>query len=167
MQIFDPKFKENKKQYIFQALIVVIIVFILLLSADSISEMTIIASLGASTYTAFSFPNKRSTLPRNMIGGYAIGIIVGIAFHYVNTYLDTTFLSFFGKPSYMLTCALAVGIVMFIMNVTNCEHPPAAGIAMSLIVDENKWMTSLIAFISIIIISTAKTIMKKWLKDLL
>lgn len=167
MQILNNGFKNNKKQYILQTLIVTLIVFILLLVADSLSEMTVIASLGGSALTAFSFPSKINSKPRYMVGGYIIGIIAGITFHYCNAYLDISAGNIFGKPTYIFTCAFVVGITMFVMVVTNCAHPPAAGIAMSLVLDEHIWMTAFIAFISIIVISGAQQLLKKYLKDLM
>jgi CBS-domain-containing membrane protein len=46
--------------------------------------------------------------------------------------------------------AIAVGLSIFIMTITNTEHAPAAGIALGLVI--NQWNVTSIAFIIIVML---------------
>lgn len=167
MRLIDPKFKKNMLQYILQCIFAMIIIFILLFIIDTISNMTVIASLGASTFIALTMPHTNSSRSRYLIGGYAIGIICGVLMSYINSGLILINVNVLGRSPHIITCALAVGLAIFLMTATNLEHPPAAALAMGLVVDTNVLITAFAAFISIIIISCIKTLLIKWLKNLL
>jgi CBS-domain-containing membrane protein len=63
--------------------------------------------------------------------------------------------------------AIAVGISIFIMAVTNTEHPPAAGISLGLVI--NPWSLVTIIFIlcAIIWLAVIRKILKPYLMDLI
>jgi CBS-domain-containing membrane protein len=91
-----------------------------------------------------------SSDPRRLIGGYAVGLIVGFIFYIIsaselgrNSIGNTT-------TSFILFGSIAVGVAIFIMSVTNTEHPPSAGIALGLVI--YKWDYVTIIFISIAIL---------------
>lgn len=167
MRLFDPKFKNNIRRYVLQCVLAMLIIFIVLFITDTIFNMTVVASLGASTFIALTMPHTNSSRPRYLIGGYVIGILCGILMNYVTFRLTSTGLTVFEHSPHIITCALAVGLAILLMTACNFEHPPAAALAMGLVLDANVLITSFAAFISIIIISLIKILLKKWLKDLL
>jgi len=136
VKLIDEKFKKHKARYMLQCGLTTVCVLILLLLMDVISDRVIVASLGASSFIAFTMPHAHTSSPRFLIAGYVIGILsawicsslfyllVGnqqfIAFH-ISCHI------FFG--------ALAVGLSVFLMVVTNSEHPPAAALALGLVMD--------------------------------
>ena len=167
MRLFDPKFKENVLRYVLQCVLAMIIIFVVLLFDDTVSGMTIVASLGASTFIALTMPHTNAARPRYLIGGYAIGALCGILMHYVYQYLLYLNMDILGHSPHIVPCAVAVGLAMFLMVVTNAEHPPAAALSMGLVLQPNVLLTALIALISVSIISVVKTLMGKWLENLL
>ena len=167
MRIFDSKFKGNVLRYILQCLIAMIMVFVVLFLDDTVFSMTIIASLGASTFIALTMPHTNAARPRYLIGGYIVGAACGIFMNQVCNYLVSIDVRLLGHPPYILSCAIAVGLAMFIMVITNSEHPPAAALSMGLVLQSNVLITAAIAIASIIIVSAIKTLMGKWLKNLL
>ena len=117
---------------------------------DVLFETAIIAALGASAFIVFTMPKTYSSDPRRLIGGYLVGISVGVVLYFVSKAefskdlfsSDTTPLIVFG--------AISVGIAIFIMAITNTEHAPAAGIALGLVI--NEWTNTTLIFILVAII---------------
>ena len=75
--LIDPKFQENRSRYVFQCLLVCCTMLGVLLFLDSVYQTVLIAALGASSMIAFSAPSMRAARPRCLIGGYAVGVVVG------------------------------------------------------------------------------------------
>ncbi len=94
-----------------------------------------IASLAASAFIAFSFPKADSAAPRHMIGGYVLGVVCGglcgLVLH--------TLLGYDNHESLVavLFCALAVLLCTFGMIVLNCQHPPAAALTISMVLERD------------------------------
>ncbi len=69
--------RENFKRYTLQCGLAGVVVLILLLVLDAVTQTVLIAALGASAFIAFAVPRSLHSGLRHMIGGYAIGIIAG------------------------------------------------------------------------------------------
>ena len=160
MKYIDSNFLKDKKSYIVQTLLATAVVFIVLLLLDTMSDSTVIASIGASSFIAFTMPHYRVSRPRYMIGGYVVAVIVGFAVYLLQ-----------GIPSFSvphaLLGALAVGLSIFIMVVTNTEHPPAAGLALGFVLNQFTPWVVFVVMTGIIAISALKTLLKPYMKDLL
>ncbi|KAJ1812458.1 hypothetical protein LPJ56_003858 [Coemansia sp. RSA 2599] len=80
-----------------------------------------IAPTGASAVLLFAVPSSPLAQPRNVILGHVISAQMGVfmykAFEHVETSLE------------WLPGALAVGLAIFFMGLTNCYHPPAGATA--------------------------------------
>lgn len=77
----------------------------------------LIGSFGASTVLLFSTPDSALTQPRNLIGGHVISACVA-----------TVLVALFGSGP--LIMALAVGLAIFLMNLTHTTHPPGGATAL-------------------------------------
>ncbi|HEX9758028.1 MAG TPA: HPP family protein [Nitrospiria bacterium] len=133
MEIFDEKFKSNKISYVLQCLLASSTVFIILLVLDAKNNAVVISALGASSFIAFTMPERVSSRPRYLIGGYMEGIISGGVIHALLPFISGIFSS--GILNYAFFGALAVGLSIFLMVVIQTEHPPAAGLALALIIN--------------------------------
>ena len=167
MKILDQKFKDNKARYVLQCTLATLSVLIVLLILDTISDAAIIAALGASSFIAFTMPDARVSKPRFMIGGYLVGIAAG-GLSYTLSLLPPLIQS----PAVPeIPCiafgALAVGLAIFVMVITDTEHPPAAGVALGLVLDGFSHMAAVVALIGIISLSVIKAVLGPVLKDLL
>lgn len=84
------------------------------------------ASLGPSSYLAFSMPYARPSRIKNTIGGHAIGAFVGwFVATYVTgpvTFKPTTTLS--AALTVATACFLTIGISNLLMILTDTDHPP-------------------------------------------
>ncbi len=84
MRFFDKKFRKNVHRYIFQCVLATLTVLAVLVFLNVLTETAIIAALGASAFIVFTMPNTYSSDPRRLIGGYIVGIIVGIICNYIS-----------------------------------------------------------------------------------
>ncbi len=168
MKLFDEKFLEDKTRYVLQCILATLAIFWVLFFLDIISDGIVIASLGASSFIAFTMPKTQSSKPRFLIGGYCVGIFTGSIFHFIqyvvyNIYrLDITQQSLgavFG--------ALTIGTAIFLMVITNTEHPPAAALALSTAIGNFNIYNILVALIGIITLCVIKGILGRYLKNLL
>lgn len=69
--------REDFKRYALQCGLAGLVVLVLLLVLDAVTQTVLIAALGASTFIAFAVPRSKHSGPRHMIGGYAVGIFAG------------------------------------------------------------------------------------------
>ncbi len=167
MKMFDEKFRSNKVRYILQCILATLSVLIVLLSLDAISNAAIIAALGASSFIAFTMPEAQVSRPRFLIGGYLVGIAVGYLCHYLSLVLLLTGLPIIQESSYIVSGAISVGLSIFVMVITNTEHPPAASLALGLVLHESNYTTVGIILIGIISLSVIKELLRPMLKNLL
>lgn len=149
----------NITRKVIQSVLATTIIFILLLFIQTVSNLTVIASLGASAFITFTVPHKKAAEPRYLIGGYMVGIVCGVLMHYAN-------FTGAGMPTPVIACALAFGLAMFLMIVLRVEHPPAAALALGLVVEDRVLLTAFLALACVGFISLLKTALKRWLIDL-
>lgn len=165
--IFDQKFRYNKLRYVGQCSLAALSIFIILLVFNAFSNAAIVAALGASSFIIFGMPHRNSSKPRFLIGGYIVGIVVGLLFSFLKTLPFITALPFVASFGYAIFGALGVGLSIFLMSITDTEHPPAAGIALGLVLQEPDFKIVALILAGIILLSLIKKWMKPHLKDLL
>ncbi len=167
MRLFDRKFRKNVHRYVFQCVLATLTILAILFFLDVLTETAIIAALGASAFVVFAIPTSYSSDPRRLIGGYVVGIIIGIICFYISINFPTS--NFFNNTEMSLIVfgAVAVGLSIFIMAVTNTEHPPAAGIALGLVINKWGWMTIVFILCAIIWLAVVRKVLKPHLMDLI
>jgi len=155
MRLIDGKIRKHLFNYIFQCFIATGILLIALFFLNVLTETALIASLGATSFIIFAMPKTYASSPRRLIGGYSIGIIIGILCYYLGNLLHSVSLvpSFMNHESPIVFAALAVGFSIFLMTITNTEHAPAAGIALGLVI--NQWDFTSISFIILVMLLMA------------
>ena len=166
MRIFDLKFRRHKKEYILQSLMATAAAFVVLILLDVASNAAIIAALGSSAFIAFTMPTKNVSSPRMLIGGYLVAIAVGCLCYYLSILPALQNIEFIAKNSFVIFCSLSVGLSVFLMVLTNTEHPPAAGLAMGLFLNKCEVRSILVVTIGIICFVIIKTLLRPVLKDL-
>lgn len=154
----------NFKRYGLQCGAAGIVVLILLLVLDAVTQTVLIASLGASAFIAFAVPRSLHSGPRHLIGGYLVGIISGVIMSSLYSLAgvegawDHAIMIIFG--------ALAISLAMFTMVVTRSEHPPAAALALGLVLNEWDLMTLAVVLVGVIGLSVIKQMVLPMLMDL-
>jgi len=152
----DKKFKAHWRNYIFQSLLATLVIFIVLLVLPLRYAVTI-ASIGSTAFIVFAMPRHSIARSNKIIGGYLIGILSGSVFALIPT---TAII----HPA--LGYSLAVGLSIFLMVITDTEHPPASGVALGIAIGGFSVYVVLAAMISAVILSAVHYLMGKRLKDL-
>jgi CBS-domain-containing membrane protein len=141
-------------------------ILLVLLVLDTISNTVIIAALGASLFVAFTMPKARTSKARYLIGGYLVGIVSGVACYLLSRLPFFAQVPVIGTRLDVVFGALSVGLAMFVMVVTNTEHPPAAGLALSFALNEWNVLTIVVVVVGIVSLSIIKKLLEPVLVDL-
>lgn len=153
------------RRYALQCGLAGMVVLVLLLVLDAVTQTVLIASLGASAFIAFAVPRSLHSGPRHLIGGYLVGILAGAAMATLNHWitapggLDHAVMIIFG--------ALAISLAMFMMVVTRTEHPPAAALALGLVLNEWNLVTLAVVLTGVVVLSVVKRLVLPVLMDLI
>ena len=66
----------------------------------------------------------------------------------------------------IIACSLAVGASLFIMVVTNTEHPPAAGVAVGTAIADFQVEVMVTVVLGATLLALGRYVLRKWLKSL-
>lgn len=166
MYLIDRKLKHNLRRYIFQCAMAAIAILVVLIILDVFCNSAIIATLGATVFIVFTMPKSRPSHPRPLIGGYTVGVVVGLLFYYIGNYKFVPSLFWNLEISYIIFGSLALGAAVFLMTITYTEHPPAAGIPIALIFSKWDYLTIIFILSAAIILFIIKSLLKPILVDL-
>lgn len=121
--LIDAKFVPLWRTYLFQVTLAAVYLAVALVVVRSIGSMVVVTGIGASTFLVFCVPRSPMAQARNVFGGHFVAVVV--------TLVLSPLLAEAGSGLMRdLAAALAVGIAMLAMVVTNTEHAPAAGTAL-------------------------------------
>jgi CBS-domain-containing membrane protein len=128
--VMDVKLRERGMwaHYLFQSLLATLSIFLVLLVLQ-LATPVIVAALGATAFVCYAMPKNVTAQPRNVIGGHFVGVISGGACALLFIY--------FGDNSefiHIIFASISVGVAIFIMVVTDTEHPPGCSTALGLVV---------------------------------
>jgi CBS-domain-containing membrane protein len=122
-------------------------VLAILFVLDALSDTATVATLGASAFVAFVTPESRFSQPRYLIGGYLAGVISGCLCYSLSGLPTIAQIAVVEKWSHVIFGAIAVGMAILLMLATGTEHPPAAGLALGLVL--NGWdYTTVVAIVA-------------------
>lgn len=138
----QPKLWPRWLRCVVQSLLVAVFMLVAFAAVYRFHSRLCVASLAASAVIAFGFPNAQSARVRFLLGGYACGITAGLA-------------AWFGlwrlmpegsavQPVWqILFSVLGVTLVALAMFGLNLQHPPAAALALGIVVEQNPlWMVA-------------------------
>lgn len=157
---------DDLKRYALQCGLAGVTVLVLLLVLDAVTQTVLIAALGASSFIAFAVPRSLHSGPRHMIGGYVVGMAAGCFMDIANTALGVS------SPTVAHAVLVAFGatataLAMFLMVVTRTEHPPAAALALGLVLNEWDLLTLGVVLAGIVALSLVKRLVLPMLLDLI
>ena len=152
-------------RYALQCVLAGLVVLVLLLVLDAVTQTVLIAALGASAFIAFAVPRSLHSGPRHMIGGYLVGILAGSSMATLNTLIDVSANA--DHAVMVIFGAIAISLAMFTMVVTRTEHPPAAALALGLVLNEWSLLTLFVVLSGVIALSIIKQLVLPALLDLI
>ena len=160
-RFLDKNFRVCWPRYLLQCGIATAVIFLVLTLLDGVRQTVLIAAFGSSAFVAFSMPHTESARPRFLIGGYCVGTSMGCLFSVLGD------LSLLAALPLIALGALAVGASIFVMVVTNTEHPPAAGLALGFVINPWDGESVFVVIAGIVAISLTKEIIKSRLINLI
>ncbi len=166
MRLTDAKLRRHVGTYIFQCSLATLAVTLVLLLLNAAQQTAIIASIGASAFIVFTAPNAFSAKTRALIGGYAIGMLIGIGCSTIALHLGTRGTSQWG-PILIIMGAVSVGLSTFIMVVTDTEHPPAAGLALAFVLNTWNFRTLLVVIMAPVVLALVKYLFRERIRNLI
>ena len=158
--------RKDFKRYALQCGLAGFVVLLLLLILDAVTQTVLIAALGASAFIAFAVPRSPHSGPRNMVGGYAIGIVAGCLMATLESAMNVQGAGA-AHAVMVIFGAMAISLAMFTMVVTRTEHPPAAALALGLVLNEWNLLTLAVVMAGIVALSLIKRLVLPMLLDLI
>lgn len=163
--MLDPQFKKNPRPYIVQSLLALAVFFLVLLFVEKVTQVVIVAALGASTFIIFSMPHSITAQPRRLIGGHVVGLVSGSVCHFI--FVDQLAVVLGDRTMLAaLTIAMAIALSMFLMAVTNTEHPPAAATSIGLLTAGLSWAPILFVLMFAGLLAIIHYVLRRYLVDL-
>jgi CBS-domain-containing membrane protein len=147
------KFRKLWKYYFLQSILATALFSILVIVLGR-EKMVLISTMGATTFIVFAMPNTIPAKRRNVVGGHLIGLASGAIFYFI------TLPYFLGYP-------LAVGVAIFFMVALDVEHPPAAGTALAVVINEVSCDAFVTIMLSAVILSQFRHYLRMHIKNLL
>ncbi len=146
------KFKQQWRNYLWQSLLVVFVLFVIVLALGK-EKIVTISSMGATAFIIFAMPKTVSAKTRNVVCGHLVGLACGAIFYFI-------------ALPYWAEYPLVVGLAMLLMVVFDVEHPPAAGTALAVVMSEISLDAFITIMLSAVILTQCRYYLKKYLKDL-
>jgi len=146
------KFKNLWKYYLLQSALATAVFSVLVITLGK-ENIVLISTMGATAFIVFAMPTTVFAKRKNVIGGHMVGLASGAIFYF------TALPYYFEYP-------LAVGITIFLMVALDVEHPPAAGTALAVVINEITCNTFVTIMISAVVLSQWRYYLRHYLKDL-
>lgn len=164
----------NKRHMVFQvaaamAFMTLVLIMMSMASNSQVSWAIGAGSLGSSTFIVFTLPKSLSARPKNVVGGYIVAIVVGML---VNTILSAAFdavsrhIGMNNQHVFWVVSSISIGLAMVAMILFDCQHPPAAGVALVLVLDIQEYYTLAVIMITAIMLALIRHYAKPYLINL-
>ena len=165
--LFDKNLKPKMKNYLFQCGLAILSLIVILMVQSALFSEAIVVSVASAAFTIFVFPDSIASTPRRVIGGQIVAILAGAMFFAILNIpaLESAAETMTLLPS--VAAALAVGLSILIMVATNTEHPPAAGVALGIVIDPWQWSAIAFVLIGALALSVIRVILKPKMINLL
>lgn len=174
MKLFHKRTRNENLHMLWQSLLVFAIIFGFMyamshaLNADDALVAIGATSLGSSAFLAFVAHDTAMARERRMIFGYIFGILLGaIASVIVQYMIHRGILTHYHSDLRVFFCAAVAMITMLCMTIFSCEHPPAVGMAIGLVLRHWDMPILTIIFVTVMVIAIVKIILRPWLLNLL
>ena len=165
--LIDDKARGHLRPYLLQSLLATFSILLILLFLDVIEHTALIATLGSTVFLVFANPNAYAAHTRPLIGGYLVGIGVGALFYYFSLFPEWLSLPVSKQTIYVVYAAMAVGVAILIMVLTDTEHPPAAGAALGLVLNSWSYQTLIFMLAAVLSLALLRSVLRRYMVDLM
>lgn len=170
----DANTSQRWPNIIWQPILAIIFICFVLFIMNQIAVSTLLWAVGAgalssTSYIVFSRPHAAPAKPWCIVGAYLIGIFSGEIVRFCIDQFYVMSGHFINDPHYHLLGILAsvsVGITLIITVLTKLEHPPAAGMALVIVVDVKDYKVLAVIFAAACLLAFIRWALNHWLRDL-
>lgn len=161
----DPKFTHRWRIYVTQSILAAMLLWVVLLAQDVLSNGAIVAAIASSVAIVFFVPHSVASSPFRIVGGHLAAVVaaymvIGVALLFPDSVANATWFN-------DLLGAVALGLVVLLMSVTNTEHAPAAGTALGLAVEGVPAEAVLFIVTAAVFVATARVLLGSRLHNLI
>ena len=167
MRVLDRKFRQDPLPYILQCTLAGIMMAVILMVLNVVTETALIAALASSAFVAFTMPHSYFAKPRSLLGGYFVSAVIGMGCDVVSVHPHAIGLFQGAEAATIPMVAIAVSLSIFVMVITDTEHAPAAGLSLGFVLNPWNSITIVLILFSISFMATSKRLLKKWMTDLI
>ncbi|MDP3880485.1 MAG: HPP family protein [Dehalococcoidales bacterium] len=166
MEIIDKSFLRAPKSYIVQSFLAVVTLGLILYFVEVLTHAAVVAALGSSAFIVFAMPHSITARPRRLLGGHIVGLLSGIILRYI--FLTSSLGRQINGREFLtlFVYALAVGLAIFLMTITNTEHPPAAGTALAMVAHQWSYPVVFFILLSVAGLAIVRRLLNGHLRDL-
>ena len=165
MNLFDKSFIRDPKHYLLQSLLAVVVIMVIFYF-EVLPHIIIATSLGGSAFIVFTMPRSVTAQPRRLVGGHIVGLICGSIFYFLFFAGPLAELTANERVITILAYALAVGLCIFLMTITNTEHTPAVSTALGIVADGWSYQIVLSVLLCAVSLAIIGRLLRNRLKDL-
>ncbi len=158
--LFDKNLRPRLKNYLFQCSLATLSLVVILLVENTLFSAAIVVSIASTAFTIFVFPNSVASTPRRVIGSQIVAILSGSLIFAI---LHISAVESVAADVQLVTnvaAALAVGLGILMMVATNTEHPPAAGVALGIVIDPWQWSAIVFVLAGALALSIVRIILR-------
>lgn len=164
------KFAKHPLNFIWQPLLAGFFVVLMLGGLGGFEHISLIgfigaSSIGSSAFLLFSTPSSDSAQLRKIYGAYIICILSAAVFYFILYLLKAQDFQLVAVDE--ICAALAMSVTMFFMSLFNFEHPPAAGLALGLVIAPWNFYHVAILVLAVLLMTIFKKLLRPWLIDLI
>ncbi len=136
-----------------------------LITGDSVARAVLVAAIASTAFILFIGPRSVTANPRHSIGGHAVAVAAASLVDFFAEYVTGT--QFTGDFSLLFGfyAALAVGLAMLLMALTDTEHAPAAGTALAIVAHGLDWELAVFLMTMVLLLAGVHALLKDRLHD--
>ena len=170
VELYDVRFFRLARKFLLQSLLAAVAMLAVLTLVDSIADAALAAGLASSVFIVSMTPGARRADLRHLIGGHLLGLCIGVlvALLLFHSLLPPLVLGPDGVSNWWVNiiAALAVGVVILVMAITDTDHPPAAATTLGFALSDLDWTLVLLFAAAVLALAGLKLLMRRWLVDL-
>ena len=136
-----------------------------LLTGDSIARAVLVAAIASTAFILFIGPRSVTAHPRHSIGGHAVAVAAASLVDLFAEYLSGANFADEFSLLFGFYAALAVGLAMLLMALTDTEHAPAAGTALAIVAHGVDWQLVVFLTTIVLLLAAVHALLKDRLHD--
>ena len=166
VEVYDVRVFRMKKNYLWQAGVAAIVMLGVLLLVDSVADAVLAAGLGSSAVIAFVHPHSKSAALRRLVGGHLHGLVIGVVASWLLFHSGWPASITMSNWAADVVAAIALGVVILVMSVTDTEHPPAAATGLGFTLESLDWTVIILFAAGVLLLAISKVLFRGALRDL-